>query len=81
MNGLPRPDLSPGRPRRGGRLTAVNGAVALMAVLLVVQMWLLTATLEAFLAGHDETALPAAVASGILFAAAAGLVLFLRRID
>ena len=62
-------------------LTAIEGAIALIAVLLIVQMWLLTATLEAFLAGHRETALPGAVLSGLLFAACAGLGVFIRHAD
>ena len=35
--------------RRG--LTTIDGAIALIVLLLIVQMWLLTATLEGFLAG------------------------------
>ena len=66
--------------RKGG-ITAIDGAMALIALLLIVQMWLLTATLEAFLAGHDEPILPAALISGIIFAACAGLFIFIRRID
>ena len=66
--------------KRGG-LTAIDGAVALIAILLVIQMWLLTATLEAHLAGHPEPILPAAIISGALFAACGGLFLFIRRID
>ena len=66
-------------PRRG--LTAIDGAIALIAVLLVVQMWLLTATLEAFLAGHRAPALPSAIVSAALFAACAGLYVFIERID
>ena len=65
--------------RRG--LTAIDGAVALIVLLLVVQMWLLTATLETVLAGHSDAALPAAIVSAVLFLAAAGLALFVRRID
>ena len=33
--------------RRGG-ITAIDGAMALIAILLIIQMWLLTTTLEAF---------------------------------
>lgn len=66
-------------PNRG--LTAIDAAVALIAVLLTVQMWLLTATLEAFLAGHREPALPAAVLSMLLFGACFGLYLFIERVD
>ena len=66
--------------RRGG-LTAIDGAMALIAILLIVQMWLLTATLESFLGGHPEPVIPAAIISGVIFAACAGLYLFIRRID
>ena len=66
-------------PRRG--LTAIDGAIALIAVLLIVQMWLLTATLEAFLAGHRRPALPAAIVSMALFGACFGLYLFIERVD
>jgi hypothetical protein len=69
-----------GRPRAGGT-TAIDGAIGLIAVLLVVQMWLLTATLEAFLAGHHGVAAPAAAISAVLFSGCAGLYLFLERLD
>jgi hypothetical protein len=66
---------------RGYRLTAINGALALIAILLIVQMWLLTATLEEFLADHRETALPAAIISGVLLLACVALYLFVNRVD
>ena len=66
---------------RNRGLTAIDGAIALIAILLVVQMWLLTATLEAHLAGHSEPIIPAAIISGLIFGACAGLFLFIRRID
>ena len=62
-------------------LTAIDGAISLVAVLLIVQMWLLTATLESFLAGHHEAAVPGAVVSGVLFAGSFGLYLFIDRAD
>jgi 4Fe-4S dicluster domain len=55
--------------------------MALIAALLIVQMWLLTATLEAFLAGHREPALPAAILSALLFGACFSLYLFIERVD
>jgi hypothetical protein len=66
--------------RRGG-LTAIDGAISLIAILLVIQMWLLTATLEAYLGGHSEPILPAAIISAVLFAACGCLFLFIRNID
>jgi hypothetical protein len=71
----------PHRRSQGHRLTAIDGALALIGVLLVVQMWLLTATLEADLAGHHEVALPGALVSLVLAAAGAALYAFVDRID
>jgi hypothetical protein len=73
---MDRPGLS--RPRA---LTAIDGALTLVAVLLVVQMWLLTATLETYLAGHHEAAVPGAIVSGLLFAACLALYVFVLRVD
>ncbi len=69
------------QPRTARSLTALDGALSLIAVLLVVQMWLLTATLETFLAGHDDAALPGAILSGLLFAAGFGLYRSIATID
>lgn len=55
------------------RLTVANGAASLIAILLIVQMWLLAATLEDYLAGHTEAALPGAIVSAVLFAGCAAL--------
>jgi hypothetical protein len=68
-------------PPQGRGLTAIDGAMALIVILLIVQVWLLSATLESFLAGHAEAALPGAILSAILFAACFGLYLFVDRID
>jgi hypothetical protein len=62
-------------------LTAIDGAMALIVILLMVQIWLLSATLDAFLSGHWDVALPGAIVSGVLFAACAGLYLFVHRIE
>ena len=48
---------------------------------IIVQIWLLSATLETYLEGHQETALPAAIASGILFLACTGLYLYVEALD
>lgn len=68
-------------PGRKQGLTAIDGALALVVLLLIVQMWLLTATLESYLAHHHSVALPAAIISGLLFLICAGLYLFVNRID
>jgi predicted Co/Zn/Cd cation transporter (cation efflux family) len=55
--------------------------MALIAVLLIVQIWLLSAALEAVLAGRHSSALPAAIFSGLMFLICFGLYLFVDRID
>ena len=55
--------------------------MSLIAVLLIVQIWLLSATLEAFLNGNRRSALPAAIFSGLMFLICLGLYVFVDRID
>ena len=72
-------DLEPTKRRRG--IVAIDGAMALIAVLLIVQVWLLSATLETYLAGHVGAVVPAAIFSGLLFSACLALNLFVDRMD
>jgi hypothetical protein len=65
--------------RRG--LTAIDAITAVIVILLVFQIWLLSATLDAFLAGHTETALPGAIVSGVLCAVCFAAYGFIRRVD
>lgn len=74
MNGKEAP-----QQRRG--LVAIDGAMALIILLLVVQIWLLSATLEGFLAGHAGVVLPAAIFSGLIFLCCLALNLFVDRVD
>ncbi len=70
-----------GNPPQNRGLTAIDGAMALIVVLLIVQIWLLSATLESFLAGRREAAIPGAILSAALFLACLGLYVFVDRID
>jgi hypothetical protein len=69
------------RPPASRGLTAIDGAMVLIIVLLIVQIWLLSATLEAYLAGHIDAALPGAIVSGLLFLACLALYIFVDRVD
>ena len=62
-------------------LTVITGAMSMIAVLLMVQIWLLSATLESFLEGDLHACLPAAVFSGIIFLICLGFYVFVDRID
>ncbi|MGA9981217.1 MAG: DUF6755 family protein [Candidatus Sulfotelmatobacter sp.] len=68
-------------PPQNRGLTAIAGAMSLIAVLLIVQVWLLSAALESFLAGNHYSALPAAIFSGVMFLICLCLYLFVDRVD
>jgi hypothetical protein len=68
------------RELRGRRRTVTDAAIAFLVILLTVQMWLLTATLEAYLAGNTAAAIPGLVVSLLLFLACLGLHRFVDRI-
>jgi hypothetical protein len=55
--------------------------MSLIAILLIVQIWLLSAALESFLAGNLKTSIPAAVFSGAMFLICLGLYAFIDRLD
>jgi hypothetical protein len=67
--------------QRDKRVPAIDGALGLITVIVVVQIWLLTATLESWLAGHRGAALAGAVVSAALFSACGALYLFISRVD
>ena len=68
-------------PARRRRRVAIDAAMALVILVLMVQMWLLTATLESYLAGHHGVALPAFLASLGLFAVCAFLYRLVLKVD
>jgi hypothetical protein len=63
-------------PARRRRRVAIDAAMVMIILVLMVQMWLLTATLESYLAGHHGVALPALLSTAALFS----LCLFLYRL-
>ena len=68
-------------PARKRRRVAIDAAMALVILVLMVQMWLLTATLESYLAGHHGVALPGFLASLGLFAVCAFLYRLVLKVD
>jgi len=66
---------------RNRKLTAIDGAMSLIVLLLIIQMWLLSATLDSFLAGDRDSALAGALISGVLFLSCGCLYLFVVRLE
>ena len=64
---------------RSQRLTIVAGILCLVLVLTVLQLWLLTATMESFLGGDVSIVVPAALASLGCFGLNFGLLHFYLR--
>ena len=66
---------------RAQRATIVNGMLAFVMMLVVLQLWLLTATMNAWLGGDESAVWPAAAASAACLALNVGLFLYLVRME
>jgi hypothetical protein len=66
---------------REQRTTVVTGMLCLVVILVILQLWLLTATMNAFLGGDEAVIVPAALASLVCLALNAGLLWYLYRME
>jgi hypothetical protein len=65
---------------RDQRTTVVYGMLGFVITLVILQIWLLTATMNAYLGGDTAVVWPAALASLGCFLLNAGLLRYLRRL-
>ena len=73
--------MSRSRFARSQRMPVVNGILVLVVFLVVLQLWLLIATMNAYLGGDRAIAIPAAIASAVCLALSAGLLRYLYRFE
>ena len=66
---------------RQQRSTIVNGILCIVLVLVVLQLWLLTATMNAYLGGDTTVIWPAAGVSLVCLILNLGLLRYLFRLD
>ena len=66
---------------RQQKMTVVYGILCLVLMIVILQLWLLTATMNAFLAGQQRVIIPAAIASFICLTLNAGLLAYLYRME
>ena len=66
---------------RSQRMTIVNGILLFVVLIVVLQLWLLVATMNAYLGGDSTIVVPAALASLACLALNAGLLWYLFRLD
>jgi hypothetical protein len=66
---------------RQQRTTIIHGMLAFVVMLVVLQLWLLTATMNAYLGGDESVIWPAAGASLLCLLLNAGLLRYLYQLD
>jgi hypothetical protein len=66
---------------RRQRLAIVYGILCVVLVLIAMQLWLLTATMNAFLGGNDSIVWPALGASVVCLGLNVGLLRYLVLLD
>jgi hypothetical protein len=66
---------------RAQRTTIVNGMLAFVMMVVVLQLWLLTATMNAYLGGDRSVIWPAAAVSVVCLLLNAGLLRYLYQME
>ena len=66
---------------REQRMTVIYGMIAFILILVILQLWLLTATMNAYLGGDEGVIWPAAAASILCLLLNAGLLRYLYFIE
>jgi hypothetical protein len=66
---------------RSQRSTIVLGIMMLVLLLVILQLWLFMATMEAYLGGNDNIVVPALLASVVCLLLNFGLFHYLRNLD
>ncbi|HWI58023.1 MAG TPA: DUF6755 family protein [Bacillota bacterium] len=66
---------------RSQRMPILLGMLFLVLIIVVLQLWLFTATMEAYLGGDSTPVIPAALASLTCFGLVLGLLRYLRALD
>jgi hypothetical protein len=66
---------------RQQKTTIVFGILSIVLMMVVLQLWLLTATMNAFLAGQERVVVPAAAASIVCFVLNLGLLSYIYKME
>jgi hypothetical protein len=66
---------------RKQKTTIVFAILSVVVMMVLLQLWLLTATMNAYLAGQERVIVPAAIASIICFALNGGLLRYIYRME
>jgi hypothetical protein len=66
---------------RSQRMTIATGILFIVIIIIILQLWLFTATMNAFLGGDTAILLPAAIASLVCLGLNVGLLWYLNGLE
>ena len=66
---------------RQQKMTIVYGVICIALIIDILQLWLLTATMNAFLGGDEAVVWPAALASAVCLGLNYGLLRYINALD
>ncbi|HUP47107.1 MAG TPA: DUF6755 family protein [Thermoanaerobaculia bacterium] len=66
---------------RQQKTTIVFGILSIVLTIVILQLWLLTATMNAYLAHQEDVIVPAAIASLICLALNIGLLTYIYKME
>lgn len=69
------------RSPRSRRMVVVNGILSFVVLIVILQLWLLTATMNAYLGGNTAIVVPAALVSSSCLLLNVGLLWYLYRLE
>ena len=73
--------MKPSRYARSQRMTIVAGIMSFTIIIVILQLWLFTATMNAYLGGDYSVLWPAALASVVCLGLNAGLLWYLYGLE
>jgi protein-S-isoprenylcysteine O-methyltransferase Ste14 len=76
-----KPTSQASRFARSQRMAIVNGILVIVVVIVVLQLWLFTATMNAYLGGDYAIVIPAALVSLGCLLLIGGLIWYLYRLE
>jgi hypothetical protein len=66
---------------RQQKMTIIFGILCIVLIIVVLQLWLLTATMNAFLGGEEAVIIPAAIASIVCLLLNTGLLRYVYQME
>ena len=66
---------------RQQKMTIIYGILSIVLIIVILQLWLLTATMNAYLGGEETVIIPAALASVVCLALNLGLLRYLYLME